>query len=161
MTGRLAAVTALLGAAIVIISQVVTAYSLENEFGEVLDTVTLLSKHGALTAIIGVVAALALTFAVATGSRAALVFMIGMGVAVILIFLIVDVPDIGATGMFNTETAGNLDATGKAEAGLWLELVGGAILVLAGLALLTLNETQLRAIGPRVAAGPPKERLNR
>ena len=154
MTGRLAALTALLGAAIVIVSQVVTAYSLENEFGEVLDTVTLLSMHGVLTAIIGLAAAVALVFAVATGSRSALIAMIGMGAAVILIFLIVDVPDIGSTGMFNTPTAGNLDATGEAQAGLWLELLGGVILVLAGIALMTLNETQLRSIGPRTAASP-------
>ena len=150
MTGRLAAITTLLGAAVVILSQVVTAYSLENELGEVLDTVTLLSKHGVITAIIGLVAALATVFAVAAGNRSATIVVIGMGVAVILIFLFVDVPDIGSTGMFNTPTAGNLDATGKAEAGLWLELVGGVILILGGLALRALNEEQLRSIGPRI-----------
>lgn len=160
MTGRLAAITVLLGALIVIISQVVTAYALENELGEVLETVTLLSKHGVVTAILGLVAAIAVVFAVAAGNRSATIVVIGTGVAVILIFLIVDVPDIGSTGMFNTETAGNLDATAKAEAGLWLELVGGVILVLGGLALRTLNEAQLRSIGPRItgdAAGTKEE----
>lgn len=150
MTGRLAAITTLLGAAVVILSQVVTAYALENELGEVLDTVTLLSKHGVITAIIGLVAALATVYAVTAGNRSATIVIIGMGVAVLLVFLFVDVPDIGSTGMFNTPTAGNLDATGKAEAGLWLELVGGVILILGGLALRTLNEEQLRSIGPRI-----------
>lgn len=159
MTGRLAAVTALLGALIVIISQVVTAYALENEFGEVLETVTLLSKHGVLTAVLGLVAALAVVFAVAAGSRSATIVVTGMGAAVILIFLLVDVPDIGSTGMFDAPTAGNLDATGKAEAGLWLELVGGVILVLAGIALRTLDEDQLRSIGPRIQGeAPAKEK---
>jgi hypothetical protein len=153
VTGRLAAVTVLLGALIVIVSQVVTAYSMENELGEVLDTVTLLSKHGVLTAIIGLVSALTVVFAVATGNRSATIVIIGLGVAVILIFLLVDLPDVGDTGMFNTPTAGNLDATGKAAAGLWLELVGGVILVLGGLALRTLNEEQLRSIGPRISGG--------
>jgi hypothetical protein len=148
MTGRLAALTVLLGALIVIVSQVVTAYSMENELGEVLDTVTLLSKHGALTAIIGLISALTVVFAVATGNRSATIVVVGLGLAVILIFLLVDLPDVGSTGMFNTPTAGNLDATGKAAAGLWLELVGGVILVLGGLALRTLDETQLRSIGP-------------
>jgi len=153
MSGRLAAITALLGALIVIISQVVTAYALENELSEVLDTVTLLSKHGVLTAILGLVAALAVVFAVATGNRSSIFVVIGMGAAVILIFLLVDVPDIGSTGMFNTPTAGNLDATAKAEAGLWLELIGGVILILGGIALRTLDEEQLRAIGPRISGG--------
>ncbi|HMT06341.1 MAG: hypothetical protein KDB48_02335 [Solirubrobacterales bacterium] len=157
MNGRLAAITALLGALIVIISQVVTAYSLENELGEVLETVTLLSKHGALTAIIGLASAIALVFAVATGSRSALIVMVGLGVAVIMIFLIVDVPDIGSTGMFNTPTAGNIDATGKAEAGLWLELIGGVIIVLAGLALFSLDPDQLRSIGPQTANDTGRE----
>jgi hypothetical protein len=161
VNGRLAAIAALLGAAIVIIAQVVTAFSLENELGEVLDTVTLLEKHGVVTAIIGLVAALALVFAVALGSRPAVIFMIGMGAAVILIFLIVDVPDIGSTGMFNTPTAGNLDATAKAEAGLWLELLGGVILVLSGIALLTLDSNKLRAIGPQSVPSPSKEKTNR
>lgn len=150
MTGRLAAITTLLGAAVVILSQVVTAYALENELGEVLDTVTLLSKHGVITAILGLIAALATVYAAAAGNRMATIVIIGMGAAVILVFLFVDVPDIGSTGMFNTPTAGNLDATGKAEAGLWLELVGGVILVLGGLALRTLDEQQLRSIGPRI-----------
>lgn len=160
MIGRLAAITALLGALIVILSQVVSAYSLVNEFDEVLDTVTLLSKHGVVTAIIGLVAALATVFAVAAGSRSATIVVIGAGIAVILIFLLVDVPDIGSTGMFTTETAGNLDATGEAEPGIWLELLGGVILVLSGLALRTLSETQLRSIGPRITggSGPPKEK---
>ncbi len=154
MTGRFAATTALAGAVIVILSQVVTAYALENELGEVLDTITLLSKHGVITAIIGLVAALAVVFAVAAGNRQAPIVVIGTGAAVILIFLLVDVPDIGETGMFNTPTAGNLDATAKAEPGLWLELVGGVILVLGGLALRTLNEEQLRSIGPRIKEDP-------
>lgn len=158
MNGRLAALTALLGALIVIISQVVTAYSLENEFGEVLDTVNLLEKHGVLTAIIGLAAAVVLASAVATGSRSALIVMIGLGAAVILIFLIVDLPDSGSTGMFNTETAGNLDATAKGEAGLWLELLGGIILILAGLALMTLSQSQLRSIGPPIGQDPSPAR---
>ena len=150
MTGRLAAITTLIGAAVVILSQVVTAYSLENELGEVLDTITLLSKHGVLTAILGLVAALAVVFAVAAGNRSATIVVIGMGVAVVLVFLFVDLPDIGETGMFNTPTAGNLDATAKAAPGLWLELVGGIILILGGISLRTLNESQLRSIGPRI-----------
>ena len=160
MTGRLAAITTLLGALIVILSQVVTAYSLENEFGEILDTVTLLSKHGVITAILGLLAALAVVFAVAAGNRSATILIIGIGIAVILIFLLVDLPDIGSTGMFNTPTAGNLDATGRAESGLWLELVGGVILILGGLALRTLDDDGLRSIGPSLpgaARGPLPE----
>lgn len=155
MTGRLAAITTLLGALIVIISQVVPAYALVNELDEVVETVTLLSKHGVVAAIIGLVAALATVFAVAAGSRSATIVVIGMGVAVVLIFLLVDVPDIGTTGMFEAASAGNIDVTGKAQPGIWLELVGGAILILGGMALRALDEQQLRAIGPRIGSQSP------
>lgn len=155
MTGRLAAVTTLLGALIVIISQVVPAYALVNELDEVVETVTLLSKHGVVAAIIGLVAALATVYAVAAGSRSATIVVIGMGVAVVLIFLLVDVPDIGTTGMFDAPSAGNIDVTGESQPGIWLELLGGAVLILGGMALRTLNEQQLRSIGPRITGETP------
>ena len=145
---RLTAITALLGALLVIVSQVVTAYALKDQLGNVIGTVDLLDKHGFITALFGLAAALAVVFAVATGSRRATFLVIALGAAVILVFLLVDVPDIGNTGMYDTPGAGNLDATGEAASGLWLELTGGLILMLAGIALSTLNPDQLRAIGP-------------
>lgn len=145
---RLTAITVLLGALVVIISQVVTAYVLEDQLGNVIATVDLLEKHGVVTALFGLAAALAVVFAVATGSRTAAIVIVGLGAAVILVFLLVDVPDIGNTGLYDAPGSGNLDATGKAAAGLWLELTGGLILVLSGIALATLKPSQLRAIGP-------------
>ena len=158
---RLTAITALLGCLIVILSQVVTAYSLENNLTEVVDTVTLLSKHGVLTAIFGLVAALAIVYAVAAGERLAAIVVIGMGIAVVLVFLFVDLPDVGDTGMFNAPIAGNIDVTGKASAGLWLELTGGLILILGGIALSTLTPDQLRAIGPSRLSGKKPDRPSR
>lgn len=145
---RLTAITALIGALVVILSQVVTAYSLENELTEVVDTVNLLDKHGVITAIFALIAAVAVVFAVATGNRGAAIVVVGMGVAVVLVFLFVDLPDVGETGMFNTSIAGNIDVTGKAAAGLWLELTGGVILILTGVAMALMTESQLREIGP-------------
>jgi hypothetical protein len=75
--------------------------------------------------------------------------VIGMGIAVLVVFLAIDLPDVGSTGMFNTPGAGNLDSTGKASAGLWMELVGAVVIVLGGIALFRLSEDQLSAINPR------------
>lgn len=145
---RLTVITALLGALIVILSQFVAAFSIEDSFGEVISNVTLLDKHGIVALLFGVAAAIAVVFAIATGSRTATIVVIGLGVGVILIFLIVDLPDVGDTGLYDTPGQGNLDATGSAAAGLWLELTGGVILVLAGLAMSSLDAVQLRATGP-------------
>jgi hypothetical protein len=76
-----------------------------------------------------------------------------MGIGVVLVFFFIDLPDVGDTGLFNTPGAGNLDATGKGSAGLWMELIGGIVLILGGAALARLDESQLRAIRPRAATG--------
>lgn len=155
-TFRLTAVTVLLGAVIVLLSQMVTGFTLVDETDSVIANVTLFDTHGLIAALFAVVAALALVFAVATGSRAAVAVVIAMGIGTVLVFLFIDLPDVGDTGLFNTPGAGNLDATGKASAGLWMELVGGIVLILGGTALARLNESQLRAIGPKFGQSPQR-----
>ena len=143
---RLAAATALLGAIVLILSQLVTAYSLEDPYGLTITNVTLIDKHGVLPLILGVLAIISLAWAVFSGDRTGAILIVIIGLTAIFIFLIVDLPDIGDTGLYNAPGAGNLDATGKASTGLWLELVGGIVLTLAGLALAALNEAQLKSI---------------
>jgi hypothetical protein len=155
---RLTAVTVLLGALIVLLSQMVTGYTLVDETDSVIANVTLFDTHGFIAVLFALVAAFALVFAIATGSRAAVAIVIAMGIGTVLVFLFIDLPDIGDTGLFNTPGAGNLDATGKGSAGLWMELVGGIVLILGGAALARLNESQLRAIGPKIGPAARPER---
>ncbi len=154
-TARLAAVTVLLGCLIVLLSQMVTGFTLVDETDSVIGTVTLFEHHGVATSLFALFAAFALVFAVASGSRPAVSGVVILGVAVLLVFLLVDLPDVDSTGMFDTPGAGNLDATGRASAGLWMEMVGGLVIVLGGIALLRLSATQLRAIGPDRSATNP------
>jgi hypothetical protein len=151
---RLTAITVLMGALVVLLSQIVTGYTLVDETDSVIANVTLFETHGIIAALFALVATLALVFAVATGSRAAVAVVIAMGIGTVLVFLFIDLPDVGDTGLFNTPGAGNLDATGKASAGLWMQLVGGLVLMIGGAALARLPEDQLRAIGPRLNPGP-------
>lgn len=146
MSLRLAVTTALLGSLIVILSQLVFAYSLNDEFGFAVSRLSLLAKHGPATTILAVVAGLAGVFLLTVMARspeesrptvlATGILTAGIGVAVILVFLLVDLPDAGNTGMFDAPRGGTIDVTGSATGGLWLELVGGIILLLAGAALI-------------------------
>lgn len=147
-SGRLTVVTVLLGAIVVILSQFVTAYSLEDPLGATIATVTLADKHGLATTLFAVVAVLATIYAVASGARSASIAVIGMGIAVLLVFLFIDLPDVDSIGLYNAAEAGTLDATGTASAGLWMELTGGIILVLGGIALATLTPNQLTSLRP-------------
>lgn len=151
----LGALTVLLGCLVVLLSQFVTGYTLVDETDSVIGTATLFETHGAATTVFALLAAAALVLAVTSGSRSAIIAVIGMGVAVIVVFLAIDLPDVGSTGMFNTPGAGNLDATGRASAGLWMELVGAVVIVLGGIALYRLSEEQLSAINPRTGQGNP------
>lgn len=156
-SARLAAVTVLLGAMVAVASQFVAAYALEDQFGLTIETVTLFGKHGPFVVIASLGAVGALLWAILAGSRQALVPLLGMGIAILLVFLLVDLPDAGETGLYDTPGAGNLDATGTAAAGLWLELVGGLVIVLGAIALMALDRDTLRAIRP----GAPTTRRRR
>jgi len=147
-SARLAALTVLLGAGVAIASQFVAAYALEDRFGLTIETVTLFGKHGPFVIIAALAALAALVWAIMAGSRQALIPLLGMGIAILLVFLLVDLPDAGDTGLYDTPGSGNLDATGAAAAGLWLELVGGLVIVLGAIGLLALDRQTIRAIRP-------------
>lgn len=145
---RLTALTVVLGVIVVILSQVAPGYALDDQFGARIETVTLLSKHGAFPLVFAALALVGLILTLATGSRPVAIVIFGMGLAVILVFLFVDLQDLGETGMFTAPGAGNIDATGSSEAGLWMELVGGIVLLLSGAALATFDSVELRAVLP-------------
>lgn len=146
---RLTAVTLVIGVVIVVLSQLVPGFVIEDQFGIPIDTVTLLAKHGPWTIYLSIVALAGLAWAVLSGNRSAVVLPLAMGVAVILVFLFIDLPDLGSTGLFDAPGAGNLDGTARSDAGLWMELIGGVVILLASIALATLDESALRSILPR------------
>ena len=146
-TARLSAMTVLLGILIALLSQVVTGYSLLDETDSVITNVTLLDTHGLITIVFSLIALIALVVAVTTGSRSAVAVVVAMGVGILLVFLFVDLPDVGETGFFDAPGVGNIDATGSASAGLWMELIGGLVIVLGAAALARLDESRLREIG--------------
>lgn len=146
---RLTAATMVIGIVIVVLSQVVSGFVIEDPFGVPIETATLLAKHGPWTIFMALVALAGLSWAVLSGNRAAVALPLVMGIGVILVFLLVDLPDLGSTGLFDAPGAGNLDGTARSDAGLWMELIGGVVIVLASIGLATLDESTLRSILPR------------
>jgi hypothetical protein len=150
---RLTAATLIIGVLIVVLSQVVAGFVIEDQFGVPIDTATLLEKHGPWTIFLALIALAGLAWAVLAGSRVAVALPLAMGIAVILIFLLIDLPDLGTTGLFDAPGAGNLDGTARSDAGLWMELIGGVVILLASIGLATLDESALRSILPRSGRG--------
>ena len=76
-----------------------------------------------------------LTIAMGSGaafgrSRPAAVALIAIGVVVLALALAIDLPDSGDTGVIGRDYA---EAEASAGPGLWLEILGGGLAVLAGL----------------------------
>ena len=155
---RLAVATVLLGVLVVVISQFVTAYALEDRFGIAIATVTLFGKHGPFVLIAALLALASLAWVILADARQGLVPLLGMGIAILLVFLLVDLPDIGNTGLYDTPGSGNLEATGTAAAGLWLELVGGLVITLGAISLMTLDRPTLSSIRGGTGRRPKRRR---
>ena len=154
---RLTAATLVIGVVIVVLSQLVSGFVIEDQFGIPIETVTLLDKHGPWTIFLSLVALIGLAWAVLTGNRSAVALPFAMGLGVILIFLLIDLPDLGSTGLFDAPGAGNLDGTARSDAGLWMELIGGIVILLASIGLATLDQSSLRSILPRTTGGKSRK----
>ncbi len=87
------------------------------------------AHHGYALAILGVIA-LVMAYGAAIGaSRPAGIALLVLGLAALGITLLVDRPDIHKTGIVGSQFSG---AEANPGAGYWLELAGGALVVLAG-----------------------------
>jgi hypothetical protein len=80
-------------------------------------------------AVLAVVLAWAAT---STGNRWALVALLAIGITALLITLVGDLPDAHATGTIGTVQTGFKSASDKASAGLYLEVAGAIVLMVAG-----------------------------
>jgi hypothetical protein len=136
------ATAALLGGALMILAEVTTVISvdLKNTSCEVIyDSSPTLAddcsqvgfeRHSVALLLLGL-----LTFAMGSGaafgrSRPAAVALIAIGVVVLGLALLVDLPASDDTGLIGRDYA---QAHASAGVGLWFELIGGALAVLAGL----------------------------
>jgi hypothetical protein len=86
-------------------------------------------EHSYALVLMGIVTALMAWGAVVGRSRPAGVALIAIGAAVVAIALLTDVPDIHKTGVLG-ERFDSAHAT--AGPGLWLEIAGGALVLMAG-----------------------------
>jgi hypothetical protein len=86
-------------------------------------------RHSVALLLLGV-----LTFVMGSGaafgrSRPAAVALIAIGAVVLVLALAIDLPDSNDTGVIGRDYA---EASARAGVGLWLEVIGGALAVLAG-----------------------------
>jgi formate-dependent nitrite reductase membrane component NrfD len=98
-------------------------------------------EHSYALVLLGLAAGVMLWGAVAGRSRPAAAALALLGAAVLAIALVTDVPDIHKTGVIGERYD---EASASAGIGLWLELAGGALLLLSGVIALTAPRPRAR-----------------
>lgn len=88
------------------------------------------SNHGYALLIIALAGAV-MAFGAFRGSRPAAIALAVLGAAALLVVLIVDLPDINATGLYGRDYE---QAEAQAAIGFYLETAGAILLLLAGVA---------------------------
>ena len=136
------------GALLLLVAEFTPLYSQTSATSRIsLHTVHAGSHHAYALIPIGVLAAFLAVGAARTASRPALLALGALGILTMLIALLGDLPDAEASGFVR----GFVKAKNVAEVGLYLETLGGALLVVTcGVGLLLTGSR-----GDRVAPTPP------
>ena len=146
---RLLPIACLGGAALLIASQFMTMFELNDALGGTAAVVEGPDQHWYTMVILGGFAVWALIGAIATGSKPLATSVAISGVVALLLFLLIDLPDAGKAGDIESATESLVIVEADPAGGFWLELIGALILVVCGGALSTLSSDQLAALRPR------------
>ncbi|HXO09130.1 MAG TPA: hypothetical protein VN880_13910 [Solirubrobacteraceae bacterium] len=139
----------LVGSALLLVAEFTPLFTIHTSSSHAaIKTVTTGSHHSYALVPIAVLT-IVLTLEVwRSGSRLALLATGLLGIVALLIALLGDLPDAHATGLVGSLATGLKIASASPSAGLYLETLGGVVLLITAAAGLLL-ETQPRLPGPR------------
>lgn len=131
----------LLGALLLLVAEFTTLFEVHVQTSSApIKTVVTGSHHAYALVPIAVVVALLAVAVWRDSSRPALLAIGLLGVVALLIALLGDLPDAHATGLIGSSTTHYVDASSTPSAGLYLETLGGAVLLLTcGLGFIALG----------------------
>ena len=147
----------LLSALLLIVAEFTTLYSVNvaGRYVVAIRTVTAGAHNSYALLPIAVLAGLLTVAAYRTGSRAPMVAIVILGLVAILIAVVGDLPDTHAHGV----TQHNQVASNSAGLGLYLETLGGVLLLLTGgLGLAAFGSGPARHSAPGSSPSPPGSR---
>ncbi|HEV2787061.1 MAG TPA: hypothetical protein VGV67_11765 [Solirubrobacteraceae bacterium] len=143
---RAAAALALAGVALLVAAELTTVFEVTVGGLEVVKrSATGGENHGYALLVVAVVAAAMTTLAL-RGAQPPAWALVVLGAAALAIALAVDLPDTRGSGGL-PESLAYEQARARAGAALWLELVGGALLVVAGGLMVSSSRSSSRRAG--------------
>lgn len=149
-------VCALFGAALVLVAEFTTLFDLRASAGTV-KTIGTGSHHSYAFVPVALLAGILGVAAWRTGSRPALFAIGALGAIVLLISLLGDLPDAHRSGLIRTSPGHFAGAATKPGAGLYLETLGGVVLLITSVSGLLLASAPTSST-QRAATVPPGRR---
>ena len=140
---------AIIGGALLLIgSEFADTFRLEAPGDTTLGLEEASDRHSWAVLVLGLCTLAAVTIAVLSGSKPAATATAVFGVAALLLFLLIDLPDAGKVGTFDSPNNPFVQTKAEPEGGFWLLLVGSLVVTICGVALATLSPDQLRSLRP-------------
>ena len=140
---------AIIGGALILIgSEFADTFRLEAPGDTTLGLEEASERHSWAILVLGLFTLAAVTFAVVAGSKPAATATAVFGAAALLLFLLIDLPDAGKVGTFDSPNNPFVQTKAEPEGGFWLLLVGSLVVAVCGVALATLSSEQLRSLRP-------------
>ena len=155
---RLLPIAIVVAAIVLFASDLMTTFEFTPPGGEALASQGGADRHGNALMVIAVFAIFALAVAIFNGSKPAAIAVAVAGVAALLVFLLSDLPDANAVGTLDDARNSFFDAEAVPQSGFFMEMLGALALAIGGVALATMSEEQLRALGPNRREGPSEPR---
>jgi len=145
---RLLPLAIIAGALILIGSEFADTFRLEAPGDTTLGLEEASDRHSWAIGVLGLFTLAAVTIAVLNGSKPAATATAVFGAAALLLFLLIDLPDAGKVGTFDSPNNPFVQTKAEPEGGFWLLLVGSLVVAVCGIALATLSSEQLRSLRP-------------
>lgn len=157
-TQRLIPIICLIAGLLLIGSELLDTFAIENPEGVAVATVDAGSRHGFALGLLGIVAIGATLLAVLAGSRPAAIAVAVCGLAALILFAAVDLPDVGAQDLIADPNQDYTEGTAVADDGFWVSIGASVLLIIGGGLLASLSRDQLAALRPGRGAASSDER---
>jgi uncharacterized membrane protein YdcZ (DUF606 family) len=153
---RLLPLAIIAGALVLIGSEFTDTFRLEAPGDTTLGLEDAADRHSWSVLVLGLCTLVAVALAVMNGSKPAATATAVFGIAALLIFLLIDLPDAGKVGTFDSPNNPFVQTKAEPEGGFWLLLIGSLVISVCGAALATLSPDQLRALRPGAKPAEPR-----
>lgn len=134
------------GAVLLVASQFMTIFELNEAGGVTRELITSTDQHWYSMAVFGTFGVLVVLGALSTGSKPLATSVAVTGAAALLLFLLIDLPEANKAGNVFDQAESFVIAKADPAGGFWIELIGALVLTVCGAALATLTPDQLRSL---------------